>query len=251
MLVEDVIEAANYHPLVLANWGTAMKGEGSTDPAEWRAAKDELFDVVSDEDDSFSGPLGFGNLLYPRTAVSSTMMAIDALPAEAQSLLLLASLFPGPGVPETVLRIFYERVYGNRTGNYLKWRNQLEDRAFVQVQTHAVSWGGDRVLTFSVNRLRQHFIRQLKKEALTVLVQSILGDNNPDADTDFLMALSAMYGVEELRCGAAKKLGVDIKQNLSVWRCVEPFVWLLEIEGREAREEDCLESAKQVIFSPV
>ncbi|CAM6106825.1 unnamed protein product [Calypogeia fissa] len=250
VLVEDVIKASDFHPLVLANWGTALKGEGATDPAEWRAARDELFDVVSDEEDSFSGPLGFGNLMYPRTVVSSTIMAMNVLPSEAQSLLLLATLCSGPCVPEQVLRILFESVYGIRRRTYLRWRNQLEDRGFIQVQAHALPWSTLPVRTFSISRLRQYFIRKVKKESISFLVQSILSlRENSHADTDLVTALSAIYGVEELRAGAAKQLGVDIKQNVSVWRCVQPFVWLLEIEGGEVWEEQqqCLQATKQVI----
>jgi hypothetical protein len=250
MLAEDVIQASNFHPLVLANLGNVLKGEGSTDPAVWRAVKEELFDVMSDEDESYSGPLGFGNLMYPRTAVSSTLMAINILPSEAQSLLLLATLFCGPYVPELVLKVVFEKVHGNRSRTYLKWRNHLEERSFIQVHSHAVSWSSVPVQTVSISRLRQYFIRRLKRESLNLLVQSILQVDNSSSnqgDPELVVALSAMYGVEELRAGAAKIEGINIRQNVSEWRCVEPFVWLLETKGEEAWERQCLESAKEVI----
>lgn len=246
-VADDVIHASEFNPLVLANLALAISSERATDLDEWKTVRKYLLELL---DDDGKAPVGYEET-YPQTVASTMTMAVNSMSVETKNLLFLAAVCDGPSVPEIVLKVFFKGSVGSMA-RFQKWCNYLEDRDFIQIQTHVVEWTNVPQKAWSLHLLRQHFVREKKKDDVSSMVSELLDASH--SELDIVSALFVLFAGEsytrENSSRIADSLGISrgTAEKSFPWTSIKPFVWLLRVDSDEEWQRNASEQAKKVLY---
>ncbi|KAG6558008.1 hypothetical protein Mapa_000187 [Marchantia paleacea] len=259
-IVDRIVAETEGHPLALASLATAISKKRCTDVHEWKEAEKSLLTLLHAED---TAPIL--NQKYPRSFWSSMKLSIQSISAEAQQLLILASICAGPSIPEEAMSILcrHKNMHGVATC-FSKLRNDLEDRSLLAIKSQPLIWddvGSEATQrTWSLHRLQKQFIREEMREDIEMLVASFLNeelkaetDNNVVVPEDIVVTLlCALYFDSPLAKRAARKLGVNFGHFTELRRhAIEPIIWLLANSSNEDWSETSALVARKVLFEYV
>ncbi|CAM6088072.1 unnamed protein product [Calypogeia fissa] len=248
-IADDIIQASESNPLILANLALAINGERATDVGEWELKRNALLEFLEAEGHDV-GPVRF-DVKYPRSVAASMMVAVNSLEPEAKSMLFLASLCEGPSVPENVVRAFFKSAYGH-LASFVKWADYLEDHSLIRIQTQTVPGSSVYCRTWSIHGTRKHFILKEKAD-VTYIISTMLNLNNTaghGTDVDLVGALCDIYMEKSLLPEFRKDSHLSPADATRLKSSIEPLVWMLQLPS--GKEEDWQQEAhlhaRQVIL---
>ncbi|CAM6100738.1 unnamed protein product [Calypogeia fissa] len=248
-IADDIIQASESNPLILANLALAINGERATDVGEWELKRNALLEFLEAEGHDV-GPVRF-DVKYPRNVAASMMVAVNSLEPEAKSMLFLASLCEGPSAPENVVRVFFKSAYG-RLASFVKWADYLEDYSLIRIQTQTVPGSTVYCRTWSIHGTRKHFILKEKAE-VTYIISTMLNLNNTaghGTDVDLVGALCEIYMEKSLLLEFRKDSHLSPADATRLKSSIEPLLWMLQLPS--GKEEDWQQEAhlhaRQVIL---
>ncbi|KAL2636033.1 hypothetical protein R1flu_007512 [Riccia fluitans] len=227
-IVNDIIKKLDNNPLLLTDIAMTINREKREDVDEWRAARENLLDLIFKENVVTFGLLS----AYPRCAPCTMTMALDSLPEEAKTLLLLVAVCRGPTVPEVILRILFKK----HVGSLLKWfecKKLLEARELVRV--HAKS---STITTWSIHPMRKKFVIEKRRTELAWIMECMFRDSDLldgilYTERERLLAVVCVfYGNKYTSEIGFQKLKFRFDNSEIRRLAVEPILWLLDPDFR-------------------
>ncbi|BBN11314.1 hypothetical protein MPTK1_5g10840 [Marchantia polymorpha subsp. ruderalis] len=225
-IADDIIQKLDSNPLLLTDIAMTISRQRREDVEEWRAAKENLLDLIFKEN-----VVTFGlQSNYPKCAPCTMTMALNSLPDEPKTLLLLVAACRGPTVPEVVLKMLFKKHVG-RLLRFYEWKKLLEERDLVRIQdknSTNTSW--------SVHTMRKKFTLEKRRSELVWIMECMFRESDQldgilyTEEERLLASVCALYGDDKVSEIGFQKLKVrfDIGEVRRI--AMEPIMWLLDVE---------------------